>query len=183
MKRIALAFACAIMPASAWAQQAYFPPPMQTAPVAPQPGAVGSVSDDAQPAPDPYADSQRKLFFSTMTLSAAKIGSGAGCGVISPGVGTQTMSDLLQYAQGQYGFTPEDDQMVHAYRAAFKFRACSIWLGDPNLVSWLRQLGQTAMDATQPNYQQMPSVPQYVPEPDPFPPVQDEIKSDDDSGN
>jgi hypothetical protein len=194
-KAVALAFACALMPVTACtlppavslpSQQvpmppvplADLPPPMQAAPVAPQPGAVGSVSDDAQPAPDPYADSQRKLFFSTMTLSAARIGSGAGCGVITPGVGMQTMSDLEHYVLEQYGYSSEDAQMVDAYNAAFKFRACSVWRDDPNLVAWLRQMGQTAMDATQAAPQLMSAVPQYSPDTD-FPSLQSEIKSDD----
>ena len=200
VKRLARALVCAMIPGTALAQgyvmplpgqpgyvpmppvpaydqQCLKPPqPMQTAPTATSP-----VLDDAQPSPDPYADSQRKLFFSNVELAAARIGSGAACGVITPGAGMQAMSDLLQYAQRQYGFSAEDQTMMDAYKAAFAYKNCALWLNDPNSVAWLRQMGQDAMDATQANVPFMSATPQYVPAPDPFPPMQNEIKSDDDS--
>jgi hypothetical protein len=122
MRRSALALVCALIPGSAWAQDPY---------------AQGQSA---------YDQSQLNLFYSTVQLRAAQFGSGAGCGVISPGLGMQMLSDLLDYTQSQVGFS-QDTPMISAYQAAFKYKACSFWRDHPDAVAQLRQLGQATMNA------------------------------------
>ena len=132
MKRIVLALVCALMPAAALAQDPY---------------AQGQSA---------YDQSQRSLFFSSVELSAAQFGSGAGCGVISPGLGMQLLSNLLDYTEARVGFSQQEGQMVAAYKAAYNHKACSYWMQNPLAVAQLRQMGQEALTAVWPNMQTLP---------------------------